>query len=253
MTQVLLLAAHGVRVSIDSTLIENRGRREDRVPFAPMVRVQQKSTRQNHRYEPNNRPSLRNGFNGLLRALPGETGLCCHRPCDARSVVTSATMRKRIAREAPASGRQDHTTSPSAICCSSHNTPRPSHPASNVRDDREAPLMWRRDARKCRCDLPDNASEKCARRAVYAWAYALLSPPSLRAHATCPPKPKGRRRKQSRLSPLRQSGLLRRFAPRNNGLSSPRSFRGTRSVNPESRDSGFGPNGPPRNDGRRNS
>jgi len=44
------------------TLIEIRGRREGRVPFAPMVRVQQKSTRQNHRYEPNNRPSLRNGF-----------------------------------------------------------------------------------------------------------------------------------------------------------------------------------------------
>ena len=59
--------------------LDNRGRREGRVPFAPMVRVQQKSTRQNHRYEPNNRPSLRNGFNGFLRALPGETGLCCHR------------------------------------------------------------------------------------------------------------------------------------------------------------------------------
>jgi hypothetical protein len=29
----------------------NRGRREGRVPVAPMVRVQQKSTRQNHRYE----------------------------------------------------------------------------------------------------------------------------------------------------------------------------------------------------------
>jgi hypothetical protein len=43
------------------TLIENRGRRKGRVPAAPMVRVQQKSTRQNHRYEPNNRPSLRNG------------------------------------------------------------------------------------------------------------------------------------------------------------------------------------------------
>ena len=56
-----------------------RGRRECRVRAAPMVRVQQKSTRQNHRYEPNNRPSLRNGFNGFLRALPGETGLCCHR------------------------------------------------------------------------------------------------------------------------------------------------------------------------------
>jgi hypothetical protein len=44
------------------TLVRRRGRREGRVPFAPMVRVQQKSTRQNHRYEPNNRPSLRNGF-----------------------------------------------------------------------------------------------------------------------------------------------------------------------------------------------
>ena len=61
------------------TLVRRRGRREGRVPFAPMVRVQQKSTRQNHRYEPNNRPSLRNGFNGFLRALPGETGLCSHR------------------------------------------------------------------------------------------------------------------------------------------------------------------------------
>jgi hypothetical protein len=40
-----------------------RGRREGRAPTAPMVRVQQKSTRQNHRYEPNIRPSLRDGFN----------------------------------------------------------------------------------------------------------------------------------------------------------------------------------------------
>src|SRR5215471_19061434 len=31
-------------------------------PHAPMVRVQQKSTRQNHRYRRINRPSLRNGF-----------------------------------------------------------------------------------------------------------------------------------------------------------------------------------------------
>ncbi len=38
-----------------------------------------KSTRQNHRFSRSSRHSLRNGFNGLLRALPGETGLCCHR------------------------------------------------------------------------------------------------------------------------------------------------------------------------------
>jgi hypothetical protein len=71
----------------------NRGRREGRVPFAPMVRVQQKK----HAAE----PQVRAGSSGLpcamvlrlIRALPGETGLCCHRPCDAGSVVTSATMR----------------------------------------------------------------------------------------------------------------------------------------------------------------
>jgi hypothetical protein len=50
------------------TLSIMRGRREDRVHAAPMVRVQQKSTRQNHRYEPNNRPSLRNGFTAYTRS-----------------------------------------------------------------------------------------------------------------------------------------------------------------------------------------
>ena len=61
---------------------------------------------------------------------------------------------------APAQGRQDHTISPSASCHSSDSTTRPSHPAAYVRDDREAPLMWQRDGRKHRSDLPDGASEK---------------------------------------------------------------------------------------------
>ena len=56
-----------------------RGRREGRVPFAPMVRVQQKSTRQNHRYEPDHpafpaRLALR-----LIRALPGDRRSCPRR------------------------------------------------------------------------------------------------------------------------------------------------------------------------------
>jgi hypothetical protein len=49
-----------------------RGRREGRVLTAPMVRLQTKSRRRHHRYEPNNRPSLRDGLNGVLRALPGD-------------------------------------------------------------------------------------------------------------------------------------------------------------------------------------
>jgi hypothetical protein len=48
----------------------------------------------------------RNGFNGFLRALLGD-----------RLVVTIAgVMRSIITNLTPAPGRQDHTTSPSAIC-----------------------------------------------------------------------------------------------------------------------------------------
>ena len=46
----------------------------------------------------------------------------------------------------PASGRQDHTTSPSARNVIRLLTlPRPSHPLPNVRDDRETPLCVGRD------------------------------------------------------------------------------------------------------------
>ena len=50
------------------------------------------------------RPSLRNGFNGFLRALPGDR-LSCHRRHAGMNPPDLT----------PASGRQDHTTSPSAI------------------------------------------------------------------------------------------------------------------------------------------
>jgi hypothetical protein len=64
-----------------------------------------------------------NGFNGFLRALPGEPGFVAtiagH---DARSIAANLT---------PASGRQNHTTSPSAkrafVSCAHcvHRIPRP--------------------------------------------------------------------------------------------------------------------------------
>src|SRR3977135_2560612 len=47
---------------------------------------------------------------------------------------------------------------------------RPSHPTPNVRDDREPPLLWVRDKREHRFDLPDNAMpgacDRLARRAM---------------------------------------------------------------------------------------
>src|ERR1700761_8517718 len=98
----------------------------------------------------------------LIRALPGDRALLPPSSAD------------RSAHLAPASGRQNHTTSPYA------HTPlvaqeiapgdvRPSHPVPDVRDDREPPLLWARDGRKHRGDLPDKAMQgmcdKLARRA----------------------------------------------------------------------------------------
>jgi hypothetical protein len=58
----------------------------------------------------------------------------CHHPrCDCEAIVTELT---------PASGRQDHTTSPSAmtpLVWRHHHVHR--IPLPNVRDDREAPLF----------------------------------------------------------------------------------------------------------------
>jgi hypothetical protein len=105
------------------------------VPTAPMVRVQKKCTRQNHRYRRIIRPSLRSGFNGLLQALPGD-----------RAVLPPSSQSALCALQdlAPASGRQDHTAWPSAKrsfvrvqeeCCDRLRPPL----------DRETPLCTRRD------------------------------------------------------------------------------------------------------------
>ena len=95
--------------------------------LAPMVRVQQKSTRQNHRFSRNHPAFPAQWFYGLYVISPVRPGFV---------VTVVGVMRSIIASEAPASGRQDHTLSPSASCCSSDDTTRPSHPAPNVRDDR---------------------------------------------------------------------------------------------------------------------
>src|SRR6266481_6989919 len=58
--------------------------------------------RSHHRFTGKTRPSLRNGFNGFLRALLGDRALL---PPSLTSLPVNLT---------PASGRQDHTTSPSA-------------------------------------------------------------------------------------------------------------------------------------------
>src|SRR5260221_12485761 len=76
---------------------------------------------------------------GLLRALPGDQA--CLTPSPARLLADLT----------PALGRQNDTTSPYAsasfvrLAIARLTPPRPPHPAPNVRDDREAPLLWARD------------------------------------------------------------------------------------------------------------
>jgi hypothetical protein len=119
------------------TLINSEGAGKAGRRLAPMVRVQQKSTRQNHRFS-RNRPAFpARVVLRLIRDLPGEPGFLA-------TVV--GVMRSIIANLAPASGRQDHTISPSAsvpVVSAQKRLilPQPSHPASHVRDDRDTPLL----------------------------------------------------------------------------------------------------------------
>src|SRR5271169_1454251 len=84
-----------------------------------------------HRFAGSRRHSLRGGFNGFLRALPGEPGF-----------VATIICKRRLANLTPASGCQDHTTSPSASSSARLASPkRPPHSDPNVRDDRDTPLL----------------------------------------------------------------------------------------------------------------
>src|ERR1700729_2868673 len=92
-----------------------------------------KHTGSHHRFTGTPGISLRNGFNGFLRALPGDRA--CLPPSPPRSLLLENLT--------PASGRQDHTASPSASGVSSGAfaldavAATASHP--NVRDDRDTP------------------------------------------------------------------------------------------------------------------
>ena len=86
----------------------------------PWPACKQKSRRQSPQVQPIIRPSPRNGFNGFLRALPGDRALLP--PSPLRSLLLKNLT--------PASGRQDHPTSPSAKVPLVRATIAPGAPAS---------------------------------------------------------------------------------------------------------------------------
>ena len=66
--------------------LESRGRRESRVPSAPAV--MRKDAHDRPQVRRNTRPSLRSGFNGLWRALPGDEFVLPPSLTDWRSIET---------------------------------------------------------------------------------------------------------------------------------------------------------------------
>ena len=104
------------------------------------------------------------------------TGLVCHRH-QRILAVSVRSDRHASANLTPASGRQDHTTSPSAAIVSRQRaldrSQAEAHPAitsrakrcrvhripPRVRDDHDTPLWWGGMTRACRDDLPDGESE----------------------------------------------------------------------------------------------
>jgi hypothetical protein len=132
---------------------EIRGRREDRVHAAPAVSCAtctKKRTRA-YRFSGGIPAFPAQWFYGLLRALPGDRAFLP--PSSLRSVCFSKNL-------TPASGRQNHTTSPYATVPFVCTLARAQHLRVHrippyVRDDHDTPLLMRRDGQACSDDLPD--------------------------------------------------------------------------------------------------
>src|SRR5258708_29416886 len=84
-----------------------------------------------HRSTGTTRHSRTQWFYGLFRALPGD-----------RALLPPSSAELSSANLTPASGRQDHTTSPSASALFVNSAACVHRIPSRVRDDREAPLEW---------------------------------------------------------------------------------------------------------------
>ena len=133
-TQLRCLAAAYARVLSSTTCPQrsegagNAGRL-----VRPQPRVVVENTRVSHHgHTRNTRHSPRNGFNGVLRARPGDRASLPPSPAQRVSVVAKLMS---------ASGHQAHTTSPSASPARLSRQKRPSHPRPTFRDDRDTPLL----------------------------------------------------------------------------------------------------------------
>ena len=117
-------AAHRARVVRHMNPLEkDRGRREGRVPAAPVAPARKglRGKHEDHRVKAEAfRPSLRGWFYGLLRALLGEPDSVATVALRYQRFTARSGSTRYLQDLAPASGRQDHTTSPSAPLSPDH-------------------------------------------------------------------------------------------------------------------------------------
>src|SRR5690242_14731485 len=117
------------------SLLENRGRREGRVQAAPMARQQQKKLAAVTTGLAEHPAFPAQWLYGLWRALPGARAFLPPLPADHLRKLDLS-----VGRPGPHAFAV-RGTSFVAQELRPQDDPRPSHPASNVRDDREAPLI----------------------------------------------------------------------------------------------------------------
>jgi hypothetical protein len=130
---------------------EIRGRRESRVPVAPAAAcaVVESTRVSHHGFAGITRPSLRNGFNSLFRALPGDRACLPPSPRGVASAKLDASV--------GASGPHDFAVRKATL--SSGAPPASTASRLDVRDDRETPLCAGRDGERYAGDLGQKGME----------------------------------------------------------------------------------------------
>jgi len=134
-TQFRVLVAHFARVLLEVPPSSYRGHRECRAPDAPAASRVEKNTRVSHHGHAGSPGIPRAMVLTVYFALSPVTGLVCHRrPQETCKKLASRELDASVG----ASGPHDFVVRKPRSRQSRRQ--RPSHPAPNVRDDRETPL-----------------------------------------------------------------------------------------------------------------
>ena len=135
--------------------LEIRGRRECRAPNAPAaLRARIESTQASHHgHAGTTRHSPRNGFNGFLRALPGDRALL--------SPSSAGYLPRKLDASVEASGPHDFAVRKQVLSSLAPLASTASRPA--FRDDREPPLLQERDMKAMKMICATRKAEYFAR------------------------------------------------------------------------------------------